>query len=327
MRSNNKLRIVFAGTPDFAAGHLQFLIDQGFDVVAVYSQPDRKKGRGKKLLPSPVKEVAVNHEIPVYQPLNFKDETDVAQLAQLNADVMVVVAYGLLLPESVLNTPKLGCINVHGSLLPRWRGAAPIERAIEAGDTETGITIMQMDKGLDTGDMLCIKKVTISAETSGDALRSKLLKPGCDTLESTLNELEAGQLKPVKQDDSQANYAHKLHKQEAKIDWHQSANQLDYKIRAFNSTNVCATELNEQVIKIWKADIVETQSINKQAGKILNIDKKSITVACGTGSLRLQELQLPNSKRMDVAAVLNGRKDLFNEGAVFSSAATEAKPS
>ena len=325
--SNNKLRIIFAGTPDFAAGHLQFLIDQGFNIVAAYSQPDRKKGRGKKLQASPVKEVALKHDIPVYQPLNFKEAADVEQLDQLNADVMVVVAYGLLLPETVLNTPKYGCINVHGSLLPRWRGAAPIERAIEAGDTETGITIMQMDKGLDTGDMLAIEKVAINTDTTGDDLRQGLLKPGCESLEKTLHAIEAGQLKPIKQDDEQANYAHKLHKLEAKIDWAQSATAIDLKIRAFNSTNICATELEQQVIKIWAAEVVETESRHDVAGTIIAMDKKSISVACGKGSIRLKELQLPNSKRMDVASVLNGRKDLFVVGAVFTSFTAAEKPS
>ncbi|NRB37364.1 MAG: methionyl-tRNA formyltransferase [Pseudomonadales bacterium] len=317
--SDNTLRIVFAGTPDFAAGHLEYLVAQGFDVVAVYSQPDRKKGRGKKLLPSAVKEVALQHDIPVYQPFNFKEASDINILASLKADVMVVVAYGLLLPENVLNTPKLGCINVHGSLLPRWRGAAPIERAIEAGDTETGITIMQMDKGLDTGDMLNIEKIAISPETTGDALRAALLTPGCEALAATLNDLQAGLLKPVKQDGSQANYAHKLKKLEAKLDWSLSATVIDQKIRAFNSSNVCSSLLNEQVIKIWKAELIDSNTVYTEAGKILALDKKSITVACGIGAIRLQELQLPNSKRMDVAAVLNGRKDLFTEGESFSS--------
>ena len=322
--SNNKLKIVFAGTPDFAAAHLQYLVDQGYDVIAVYSQPDRKKGRGKKLQPSPVKEVALQHEIPVYQPLNFKDAADVAELDSLNADVMVVVAYGLLLPESVLTSPKHGCINVHGSLLPRWRGAAPIERAIEAGDSETGITIMQMDKGLDTGDMLTIEKVSIAPTTCGDELRDALLKPGCETLIQTLNAIENGSLKPIKQDDSLANYAHKLHKSEARIDWSLSATEIDRKIRAFNSSNVCSTLLDEQVIKIWRAEIIETDGAHGRAGQILAISKKAIDVACGNGTLRLQELQLPNSKRMDVASVLNGRKDLFSEAAVFTSQAEDS---
>ena len=318
MTDAKSLKIVFAGTPEFAAGHLHYLLEQGFNVVGVYSQPDRKKGRGKKLQASPVKEIALAHNIPVYQPLNFKDAADVEQLAALQADVMVVVAYGLLLPESVLTLPAYGCINVHGSLLPRWRGAAPIERAIESGDTQTGITIMQMDKGLDTGDMLHIEKIEISAQTTGDDLRQQLLNPGCEGLACTLAHIASGTLQSEKQNNEQANYAHKLKKQEAAIDWSLPANLIDQKIRAFNSSNVCSTQLNAQVIKIFTAELIDVATAHSTAGEILAVDKKSITVACGSGSLRLQELQLPNSKRMAVASVLNGRKDLFIEGAQFN---------
>ena len=321
--NTNNLRIVFAGTPDFAAGHLQYLIDQGFDIVGVYSQPDRKKGRGKKLLPSPVKNIALQHEIPVFQPINFKEQADVQDLARLEADVMVVVAYGLLLPESVLTTPKFGCINVHGSLLPRWRGAAPIERAIEAGDKETGITIMQMDKGLDTGDMLSIEKLSLDSSITGDQLREALLKPGCEALTRTLDALAADCLEPQVQNDDDANYAKKLTKSEAKLDWHKAAEILNCKIRAFNSSNVCATALHGQIIKIWQASLVDNVSSHSQAGEILAVDKQSITVACGVGALRLHEVQLPNSKRMSVTAVLNGRKDLFSEGCIFDSYSTD----
>lgn len=318
--TDNKLKIVFAGTPDFAAGNLQYLIDNGYDVCAVYSQPDRKKGRGKKLQPSPVKNVAVAHDIPVYQPLNFKDEADIQQLRDLNADLMVVVAYGLLLPESVLSTPKHGCINVHASLLPRWRGAAPIERSIEAGDSETGITIMQMDKGLDTGDMLTIAHVAIDDKMTGDNLRTALLMPGCQALGETLEALQRKALKPQKQDDEQANYAHKLNKLETLIDWSQSAQAIDRKIRAFNSSNVCATTIADQVVKIWSATVIDMASKNSiNPGKIIDIGKKHMDVACGQGTLRLQELQLPNSKRMDVAAVLNGKRELFPVGAILGA--------
>lgn len=318
--SENKLKIVFAGTPDFAAGHLQALIDNQFDVIAVYSQPDRKKGRGKKLQPSAVKEVALAANIAVYQPLNFKNAEDIEELKQLNADVMVVVAYGLLLPESVLTTPEYGCINVHGSLLPRWRGAAPIERCIEAGDRETGITIMQMDKGLDTGDMLNITRTPITAETNGDSLRATLLPQGCKALIETLNAIDKQQLNPVKQDDSLANYAHKLSRADAVVDWSQTAVTINQKIRAFNSSNVCYSQLGEHTVKIWQAQVIDNHEggNNTQPGEIIALTKKSIDVACGEGVLRLQQLQLPNSKKMDVASVLNGRKDLFNIGNIFT---------
>ncbi|CAA0116629.1 Methionyl-tRNA formyltransferase [BD1-7 clade bacterium] len=311
------LRIVFAGTPDFAAGHLQGLVDCGMNVVAVYCQPDRKSGRGKKLSPPPTKVIAQACSIPVFQPLNFKDATDVDVLASHNADVMVVVAYGLLLPLNVLQTPTYGCINVHGSLLPRWRGAAPIERAIEAGDTSTGITIMQMDEGLDTGDMLITEAVDITAETTGDSLRTSLLPIGLRTLTEGLNQLAAEQLHPEKQDNSLANYASKLSKTEAAIDWQASANDIDRKIRAFNSANVCTTGLGDLRIKIWDAEPLEL-SHSSPAGTIVEISKKWMNVACGNGVLRLKRLQLPNAKAMDVSAVLNGKGHLFEVGHCFA---------
>ncbi|MCV6615767.1 MAG: methionyl-tRNA formyltransferase, partial [Cellvibrionaceae bacterium] len=213
------LKIVFAGTPDFAAVHLRALIDSEHDVIAVYSQPDRPAGRGKKLQPSPVKQVALEHDIAVYQPLNFKDPADVQQLQDLNADVMIVVAYGLLLPQPVLAAPKHGCLNVHASLLPRWRGAAPIQRCIEAGDKLTGITIMQMDIGLDTGNMLHKVTTGISLDDTGGSLHDRLAGMGPDSLLTTLQQLEAGELQPEQQNDAQANYAHKLKKEEALLDW------------------------------------------------------------------------------------------------------------
>ncbi|CAA0081308.1 Methionyl-tRNA formyltransferase [BD1-7 clade bacterium] len=311
------LRIVFAGTPDFAADHLQGLVDCDMNVVAVYCQPDRKSGRGKKLSPPPTKVIAQACDIPVFQPLNFKDSADVDVLASHNADVMVVVAYGLLLPLNVLQTPTHGCINVHGSLLPRWRGAAPIERAIEAGDTTTGITIMQMDEGLDTGDMLITEAVDITAETTGDSLRASLLPIGLRTLLEGLNQLAAQQLHPKKQDNSLANYARKLSKSQAAIDWQSSANDIDQKIRAFNSANVCTTGLGEMRIKVWDAEPIQ-QAHDSPVGTIIAMTKKWIDVACGSGVLRLKRLQLPNAKAMDVAAVLNGKGHLFEIGHCFA---------
>lgn len=316
--SKNKLKIVFAGTPDFAAGHLQALIDNQFDITAVYTQPDRKKGRGKKLQASAVKEIALTANIDVYQPLNFKNNDDIVSLQQLNADVMVVVAYGLLLPESVLTTPKFGCINVHGSLLPRWRGAAPIERCIEAGDKETGITIMQMDKGLDTGDMLHRVSTPITDNMTGDCLRTALLPLGCQALIATLNDIEKQQLNPIQQNDNLANYAHKLSRADACIDWSQSATAIQQKIRAFNSSHVCTTQLGDHTLKVWQAQVIENPHSHAQVGEIIAISKKFIDVACAEGALRLEQLQLPNSKKMDVAAVLNGHKTLFSLGQIFN---------
>lgn len=308
--------IVFAGTPDFAAQHLNALLEAGIAIDAVYSQPDRPKGRGKKLQPSPVKALALEHNIPVYQPLNFKDESDVAELAALKPDLMVVVAYGLLLPESVLNIPRLGCINVHASLLPRWRGAAPIERAIEAGDTKTGVTIMQMDIGLDTGDMLLSAEQSIDKHTTGDSLRQQLVTIGSAALIDVVKRLQQGSLEGTPQDDELANYAHKLSKAEAAIDWQQSAELIEHKIRAFNSSNVCFGWYQGDRVKIWQAESLQ-QSSTQPAGTILAVNKQGVQVACGEGILNLSQVQLVNGRAMPVADVLNGRADYFKEGLCF----------
>jgi methionyl-tRNA formyltransferase len=310
------LKIVFAGTPPIAATHLQALLDPGLNVIAVYSQPDRPSGRGKKLQASPVKTLALEHHIPVYQPINFKNAEDVAVLAALKPDLLVVVAYGLLLPKSVLDIPQYGCINVHASLLPRWRGAAPIERAIEAGDKMTGITIMQMDIGLDTGDMLTIRELPISAEATGDSLREQVGIAGSESLLTAIDLLQQQALQPVPQNHDQANYAHKLNKEEAQVDWQQPAAVLDRKIRAFNSANVCFTLYQGERIKLWRA-VPLSLSTKKMPGEILEVSKGGITVACGEGVLQLQQLQLPNSNKMDVTAILNGKKDFFVVGHHF----------
>ena len=227
------LRIIFAGTPDFAALHLKELIDSKHQLIAVYTQPDRPAGRGKKLLPGPVKKLALDSGLPVFQPLSLKEEEEQHKLAQLGADVMVVVAYGLILPQAVLDAPRMGCLNVHASLLPRWRGAAPIQRAIAAGDTETGITIMQMDAGLDTGAMLATSRCNIDADTSAATLHDQLAQQGAPLLLEVLNDLPAHQARSRVQDDSLATYAHKILKPEAEIDWHMEARVLDRLIRAF----------------------------------------------------------------------------------------------
>jgi len=309
-------KIVFAGTPEFSAINLKALIDAKLNITAVYSQPDRKAGRGKKLQASPVKVTAQEHQIPVYQPLNFKDQADVEALAALEPDLMIVVAYGLLLPQCVLDIPKHGCINVHASLLPRWRGAAPIERAIEAGDTATGITIMQMDLGLDTGDLLNIREVDINPETTGDSLREQLAPIGSEALIDTIRQVQNQQLNAEKQDDNLANYAHKLKKEEGEIDWQLPACEIDRKIRAFTSSNVCYTPYAEERVKIWKSKPL-TDTSKQPPGTIIEVSKKNISVACGEGSLQLQQLQLPNAKKMEVAAILNGKQGMFVEGKHF----------
>jgi len=310
------LSLIFAGTPDIAATHLQALIDAGHTIVAAYTQPDRPSGRGKKLQASPVKTLALAHDIPVLQPLNFKNSEDVATLAAFNADLMIVVAYGLLLPSTVLNTPRLGCINVHASLLPRWRGAAPIERAIEAGDKETGITIMQMDVGLDTGAMLYVKSIAIESHTTGDSLRQSMGQVGAEALLHTLGLIQKNALTPIAQNNALANYASKLNKEEARIDWQLPASIVDRKIRAFTSSNVCVGVYQNDRIKIWHAEPLDSNS-SALPGVVLSVSKKGIVVACGEGAICIQQIQLPNANKMDVAAILNGRKDYFIEGARF----------
>jgi methionyl-tRNA formyltransferase len=306
------LRIVFAGTPDFAASSLQALLDSEHDVIAVYTQPDRPAGRGRKLTPSPVKQLACAHDIAVYQPLNFKSEESVTELAALNADIMVVVAYGLLLPKVVLDTPRLGCINVHASLLPRWRGAAPIHRALLAGDSVTGVTIMQMDVGLDTGDMLYKAECPILPEDSSGTLHDRLAQIGAEALIESLNAIRDGSAVPVKQDDSLANYAHKLEKQEGAIDWQQPAEQLARQVRGLSPWPVAYCGLDGQTLRIWGAEPVADAS--GTPGSVIAVDKASITVACGSGALKLTRIQLPGGKPLDTAAILNAKRDLFPLG-------------
>lgn len=305
-----KLKIIFAGTPDFAANHLQALIDAEFNVVAVYSQPDRPAGRGKKLTASAVKEVAIANEIAVYQPENFKQSDSVEQLAALNADLMIVVAYGLILPSSVLTTPRLGCLNVHGSLLPRWRGAAPFQRAIWAGDKETGVTIMQMDQGLDTGDMLKKVSCLIDANETSASLYAKVAKQAPTVLIETIKQLQAGELTPEKQDESAATYAKKLSKTEAAINWLDDAPFIDRCIRAFNPWPISYFEWAGQVIKVHQASLLDT-TIQAKAGTILSVDKHGIQIATGQGVLNLEIIQLAGKKAMPVQDVLNSRHDLF----------------
>ena len=305
------LRIIFAGTPDFAAVHLQGILDhKEHDVIAVYTQPDRPSGRGKKLQPSPVKQLALLNNIPVYQPANFKGPADQQQLRELNADLMVVVAYGLLLPKVVLDTPRLGCINVHASLLPRWRGAAPIQRAIEAGDSETGVVIMQMDEGLDTGDMLVTARCDISASETGGSLHDKLAVIGVPALNSALADINNGALNPQKQS-SDSRYATKITKQESMIDWTLSAAVIDRKIRALTPFPSAYTSLAGNRIKILQASV---NNGTGTPGDIIFADKKNLEVACGEGSLKLLKIQLAGAKALDIPAIMNSKAGMFSTG-------------
>jgi methionyl-tRNA formyltransferase len=307
------LKIVFAGTPDFAARHLAALLSSEHEVIAVYTQPDRPAGRGKKLTASPVKNIALEHDIPVYQPENFKSDDAKQELADLNADLMVVVAYGLLLPQAVLDTPKLGCINVHGSILPRWRGAAPIQRSIWAGDQETGVTIMQMDIGLDTGDMLKIATLPIEATDTSASMYEKLAGLGPQALVECLADIADGKASPEKQDDELANYAKKLSKEEARINWSDDAEHIERCVRAFNPWPMSHFEAADSSIKVWQSR-VDAQTTTEAPGTILQADKTGIYIATGKHVLVLEQLQVPGKKAMPVQDILNSRASWFEVG-------------
>ena len=309
----NKLKLIFAGTPDFAARHLAALLSSDHEVVAVYTQPDKPAGRGQKLTASPVKELALANDLPVYQPASLRNEEAQAELAALGADLMVVVAYGLILPKAVLDTPRLGCLNVHGSLLPRWRGAAPIQRAIWAGDAETGVTIMQMDVGLDTGAMIRKVSCTIASDETSASLYDKLAELGPQALVDTLDAMAAGDTTAEAQDDALANYAQKLSKEEARIDWSMEAVAIERCIRAFNPWPISWFEVADQTIKVWQAEVIDSDH-GQSAGTLLKADKQGIDVATGKGVLRLLTLQPPGKKAMSVPDLLNSRRDWFEPG-------------
>ena len=318
----SSLKIIFAGTPDFAAAALSALIKSEHEIVAVYTQPDRPAGRGRKLRASPVKEVALEHDIPVLQPENLKEAETQDVLRAFNADVMVVAAYGLILPQIVLDIPRLGCLNIHASLLPRWRGAAPIQRAIAAGDKESGITIMQMNAGLDTGDILKLFACPITKEDSGGDLHDRLAIIGADAIVEVLKELDGDTLIPTVQDDSLATYAHKLDKKEAIIDWHSPAAEIEQLVRAFNPWPVAFTYLNDKTLRIWQA-LAFTENSELEAGTVISCDKNGIDISCGEGTLRLLKLQPSGSKAMDVASFMNGHAKQLPVGSLLKSIPSE----
>ncbi|WP_145586043.1 methionyl-tRNA formyltransferase [Yersinia kristensenii] len=310
---SDSLRIIFAGTPDFAARHLGALLSSQHQIVGVFTQPDRPAGRGNKLTPSPVKVLAEQHNIPVFQPKSLRPEENQHLVADLNADIMVVVAYGLILPASVLVMPRLGCINVHGSLLPRWRGAAPIQRSLWAGDAKTGVTIMQMDVGLDTGDMLHKIECNIQPEDTSATLYDKLAQLGPQDLLVTLQQLAEGRAQPEIQDEAQVTYAEKLSKEEAKLDWSLSAVQLERCIRAFNPWPVSYFVVDEQPIKVWQAQVLATVD-NVAPGTIIQADKHGIQIATADGVLNITQLQPAGKKAMSAADLLNSRREWFTPG-------------
>lgn len=317
----NKLRVCFAGTPEFAAAHLNALIaaqaESRFELVAVYTQPDRAAGRGKKLSPSPVKQSALDAGLPVFQPLSLRSEEARAELEALGCDVMIVVAYGLILPQSILDTPRLGCVNVHASLLPRWRGAAPIERALLAGDKATGVTIMQMDAGLDTGVMLDKTVVAIDPRETRVSLEEKLIAAGSRALVAAINSLEALQEKAEAQDDSQSTYAAKIDKAESLIEWALPASQIDLLVRACIGRTPAFTLLEGQRIRLLESAIDSAQS-DAPAGTVTHVDKRGFSVVCGEQSvLKVSRVQMPGKGEVSVGELLNGKPDAFAVGTCF----------
>ncbi len=310
---STSLRIIFAGTPDFAARHLDALLSSGHQVVGVFTQPDRPAGRGKKLMPSPVKVLAEEHGLPVFQPASLRPQENQQLVADLNADVMVVVAYGLILPKAVLDMPRLGCINVHGSLLPRWRGAAPIQRSLWAGDVDTGVTIMQMDVGLDTGDMLYKLSCPITDEDTSATLYDKLAELGPKGLIDTLQQLADNSVQPEVQDEALVTYAEKLSKEEARLDWSLPAAQLERCIRAFNPWPMSWLEIDGQPVKVWQASVI-AGPVNAAPGTIIEASKQGIQVATVEGILNLESLQPAGKKAMSAQDLLNSRREWFTPG-------------
>lgn len=310
---SDSLRIIFAGTPDFATRHLDALLSSEHQIVGVFTQPDRPAGRGNKLTPSSVKVLAERHQLPVFQPKSLRPEKNQQLVAGLNADVMVVVAYRLLLPKAVLDMPHFGCINVHGSLLPRWRGAAPIQRSLWAGDNETGVTIMQMDVGLDTGDMIHKIVCPIEATDTSASLYDKLAEFGAQGLLTTLRLLADGTVKREVQNEAQVTYAEKLSKEEARMDWSLSAAQLERCIRAFNSWPVSYFTVDGQPVKVWQASVL-VETADAEPGTIVRADKHGIQVATANGILNLTQLQPAGKKPMSAQDLLNSRSACFTPG-------------
>ena len=306
------MRIIFMGTPDFSVGTLEALVEAGHDVCLAVTQPDKPKGRGKEMQFTPVKEAAVKHGILVYQPKRVRDPECVEELRKYNADVMVVVAFGQILPKEILEMTPYGCINVHASLLPKYRGAAPIQWAIIEGESVTGVTTMQMDEGLDTGDILMVEKVKLDAKETGGSLFDRLSDVGAHLLVKTLEGLEAGTITPVKQDDSESTYVKMLHKSFGKMDFNKSAAELERLIRGLNPWPSAFTYIDGKMLKIWDADVAdnisEVQIEEVKPGQVVTVGKNTFTIACGQGYLVVNEVQLEGKKRMDSGSFLRGNQ-------------------
>ncbi len=311
------LKILFAGTPPFAAQHLQALLDSPHEIVGVYTQPDRAAGRGKQLQASAVKQLALANALPVFQPLSLRGAPEQQTLASLQADLMIVVAYGLILPQAVLDIPRFGCLNVHASLLPRWRGAAPIERALLAGDTETGITIMQMDKGLDTGDMLACASLSISKDDDRLSLETRLAKLGCETLIDALGNLETLRLHATKQEDAQSTYAQKMDKEESLIHWDRPADYINRQIRSGIGRHPAYTFLHGERVRLLKAEDIAKASTHAP-GTIVQVGSENVRIACKDSMLEVTVMQFPGKNPLPVKDLLNSRREALAAGQCFT---------
>lgn len=311
------LKIVFAGTPAFGLPCLEALAQSSHPIQAIYTQPDRPAGRGRQLQASAVKEWALAHHIPIYQPLNFREPETIAELEALNPDVLIVIAYGLILPKKVLDIPRLGCINVHASLLPRWRGASPIQQAILHGDKESGVTIMQMDVGMDTGNMLHKVSCPITDLDTATTFHDKLALLSAQPLLSTLEQLAQNTAHPEVQNEALVTYAGKINKEDALINWQQTAVELDQKIRAFNPWPIAYTLFKEELIRIHQARVVTIEH-NKVPGTVLDIDKKGMLVASGLHALLIEKIQLPGAKVISISDWVNSSKPHMHVGQCFN---------
>jgi methionyl-tRNA formyltransferase len=316
--SEQPLKIIFAGTPEFAAVALQKLLTSPHQIVAVYTQPDRPAGRGRKVTASAVKELALKNNIPVYQPVSLRDDAEQKKIADLQADVMVVAAYGLLLPMDVLNAPRFGCVNIHPSLLPRWRGAAPIQHSILAGDEITGVSIMQMEEGLDSGPVLYQEEYKLSMADTSATLHDTLAQLGATALLTTLSEIANHSLKPQFQNLALVTYARKFSKTDGDIDWNASATAINCKIRAFNPWPVAYTTVGALTLRIWAAEVVAAMIATAAPGTIIKTSAAGIDVATGGGEiLRLTQMQLPGGRAISAAALLNANQNDFIVGTLL----------
>ena len=311
------LRIVFAGTPDFAAEHLSALLAHDCNVIGVYTRQDKISGRGQKITASPVKELALSHNITVFQPANFRNQEDVDQLAALKPDVLVVVAYGVILPKTVLDLPEYGCINIHGSLLPKYRGAAPIQRSIFNGDRTTGITVMKMNEGLDTGNIIHTKTIDILDTDTSESLFTRLVPLGCSALLEALEMIAENRVEETPQNDSLACYAEKITREEAKIDFSESADQISRRIRTYIPWPVANFKIGNEILKVHQA-AVSSEETSAPPGTVISADKSGIHVATGNGVLVIKQLQFAGKKPTKVADVLNGHRDLFKAGTLLT---------